>query len=229
MLVKWGSIIVKGSGKLGGHVFSSGPSGASVHTLAKARNPQTRDQMAIRSRFTQLTQNWSDLTETQRESWYDAESTFSRVNRFGDVISLSGKNLYESINAQRLLISLPIIDLAPLPAEIPFNFLRVAVINLSLVDLRVFGTFEIGKSYVIVATQGLSQGTRYVSGRLRIIRVIESATSADQLGFAPFNYDSYVDKFGVPIAGTKIVVGTYSINESGQKSIISSRIATINP
>jgi len=121
MLIKWGSIIVKGSGKLGGHVFSSGNSGASVHTLARARNPQTKDQEAVRSRFTAFTQGWRDLTESQRESWYAAESSYSRTNRFGDVVSLTGKNLYESLNSQRNIIGLNTLQIAPMPTKLIKN------------------------------------------------------------------------------------------------------------
>jgi len=229
MLIKWGSIVVDGSGKLGGHVFSKSRGGATVRTLARANNPQTTDQQIIRSRFTVLSQNWRELTEVQRESWYDAETSYSRTNRFGDVVFLTGKNLYNSINAQRLLIGLPILDLAPLPAVLPGFRLDSILINLSIPNFIIFGNFAIDQTYVVVATQGLSQGVKDTSGRLRIIGVVTNTGGSGQLGSAPVNYDLYVEKFGVPVAGTKVVVGVYSINESGQKSIISRRVATINP
>ena len=221
MLVKWGSIIVKGSGKLGGHVFSSGPSGASVHTLAKARNPQTKYQSDIRSRFTRLTQGWRDLTEAQRESWYDAESTFSRVNRFGDVISLSGKNLYESLNSNRQIIGLSTLDLAPMPSVIPEFTVDSVVIFMSDERIIIDGNFVIGQTYVIVATAGLSQGVRNFKNEIRNIEIGEGSLTGNVVGVGASNYNAYVDKFGTPVDGAKIFIGVYSVSLSGQKSPVS--------
>ena len=221
MLVKWGSIIVKGSGKLGGHVFSSGPSGASVHTLAKARNPQTKYQMEIRSRFTQLTQGWRDLTESQRESWYDAESDFSRTNRFGDVVLLRGKSLYESLNGERLLIDLAIINRAPLPVAIPKNFVREVEFNLSVKALFIRGDYGSADEYIVVGTPRLSQGVQSGKNELRNIGRGTSSSGGGGITGANVQFDNYVDRFGVPSIGEKIIIGSYSINVSGQRSPVS--------
>jgi len=44
MKIKFGSIVVNGSGKLGGHVYSSNRGGNYVRTLATPSNPQTPAQ-----------------------------------------------------------------------------------------------------------------------------------------------------------------------------------------
>ena len=221
MLIKWGSIIVKGSGKLGGHVFSSGKSGASVHTASKARNPQTVSQSAVRSRFTKFTQGWRNLSETQRDSWYDAESSFSRTNRFGDVVFLSGKNLYESLNTNRAIMGLGVIDLAPMPGEIPKNIVTRVEFNSSFTNLAIVGNFENSIDYVIVATKGLSQGVRNFKNEIRIIGIGRSSTNGQSIIVGSDQMASYRAEFGEPVAGTKIFVGTYSINTSGQRSPVS--------
>jgi len=221
MLVKWGSIIVKGTGKLGGHVFSTGRSGASVHTRAKARNPQTKYQMQIRSRFTQFTQGWRDLTDTQRESWYDAESSFSRTNRFGDVVTLSGKNLYESLNTQRAVIVLPPLSIAPMPILLEPNVVTEVRFRLSEFKLFINGIFGDEKVYVIVGTKPLSQGTKFVQSNLRILGFGLSIPAGDNIGTYFDTYDMYVARFGVPTVGQNIFIGTYFINESGQRTPVS--------
>ena len=221
MLVKWGSIIVKGSGKLGGHVFSSGASGASVHTLARARNPQSRNQMAVRSRFTELTQSWRDLTENERESWYDAESSFSRVNRFGDVVTLSGKNLYESLNTNRQILGLSVINMAPLPAEIPKNRVTEVEISVSTIQIEIFGDFEPSTTYVVVATPGLSNGVRFFNNSIRNIGIGPTDAAGARIPGVQTQYGNYKKQFGTPIPGTKTFVGTYSVSTSGQRSPIS--------
>ena len=221
MLVKWGSIIVKGSGKLGGHVFSSGRSGASVHTLARARNPQTKYQSEVRSRFTKFTQSWRNLTETERESWYDAESSFSRVNRFGDLVTLTGKNLFESLNTQRAIKGLGVVNTAPMPAEFLKNTVSQARFVVRFNLLEISGDYVANTQYVIVASKGLSQGVRYSSEDMKIIGV--AVSRGDGVPFNVFGnlFSLYTAKFGRPNADSKVFVGSYFINNSGQKGNIS--------
>jgi len=221
MLVKWGSIIVKGSGKLGGHVFSSGPNGASVHTLARARNPQSKYQMDVRLRFTKFTQGWRDLTETQRESWYEAESAFSKSNRFGDIVSLSGKNLYESLNTNRAIIGLGVLNTAPLPKEYLQNIVKRVEISISGSSINIIGDFVGATEYVIVASPVLSQGVRSFDGKLKIIGLGESSAGGGRIPSQGTQYSNYVKKFGELDSNGKVFVGTYSINSAGQKSNVS--------
>jgi len=221
MLIKWGSIIVDGSGKLGGHVFSKSRGGNTVRTLARATNPQTTFQQIIRSRFTQLSQGWRNLTESQRESWYQAESSFSRTNRFGDVVLLSGKNLYNSLNAQRGIIGLSPLSLAPIPKEIPKNIVSRVEINVSGMSMNIIGDFLGSTEFVIVASPGLSQGVRNFDGKLRIIGLGESRAGGDRIQSLDTQYSNYVKKFGELDSNEKIFVGTYSINTAGQRSPVS--------
>jgi len=221
MLVKWGSIIVKGSGKLGGHVFSSGPSGASVHTLARARNQQSRNQMDVRSRFTQLTQGWRNLTESQRESWYQAESEFSRVNRFGDVFFLSGKNLYESLNNERGVIGLAPLVFAPLPSQLGLNRVDDVLFDVSSNQIVISGAFTSGFNYVVVGSQVVSAGTRSFSGKMRIISLNGTNIDGNIITGSSTVSNGWKDVFGERRVGGKVFIGTYSINASGQKTTLS--------
>ena len=221
MLVKWGSIIVKGSGKLGGHVFSSGLSGASVHTLSRARNPQSRNQMEVRSRFTQFTQGWRDLSESQRESWYDATSNFSRTNRFGDVVTLSGKNLYESLNTNRAILGLSVISTAPLPIDLPKSRVDQVRILANGNVMEIGGSFLPNTVFVRVATGSLSQGVKNGNEKTKIIGLGSSTNSGQFVGDIADNYSNYRAVFGEARLGSKVFVGIYSINASGQKSSIS--------
>jgi len=222
MLIKWGSIVVDGSGKLGGHIFSKSRGGNTIRTLARATNPQTIYQQLIRSRFTQLSQGWRDLTESERESWYQAESSFSRTNRFGDVVLLTGKNLYNSLNAQRAVIGLEVLDVAPMPDKLLINRNLDSRFGISTRTLVVKGEFASNTKYVIVATKGMSQGVRFANNNFRIIDTQISNSTGTRLGSGEQVYSKYIDQFGVPTGNDKIFVGSYYINESGQKSIISS-------
>jgi len=221
MLIKWGSIVVDGSGKLGGHVFSKSRGGATVRTLARADNPQTSFQQNIRSRFTELSQGWSLLSESQRESWYRAESSFSRTNRFGDIVFLSGKNLYNSLNAQRAIIGLDNLLIAPIPQGLNKSFISSAYIRLSENRIFINGRFSSSAQYVIVGTPALSQGTKFVKNSIRILGLGMSNANGDNISTFDKTYSDYVARFQTPIDGQKIFIGVYTINESGQRSSMS--------
>ena len=225
MLIKWGSIVVDGSGKLGGHVFSKSRGGNTVRTMARATNPQTSFQQIIRSRFARLSQNWRDLTEVQRESWYNAESSFSRTNRFGDVVLLSGKNLYNSLNAQRNIIGLSALETAPMPVELKKSLVTKVDISIGLGELRIFGEFEASTMYVLVGSPSVSQGKQNVKNKLRIFGLGQTGGGSGQLFGSQSMYGKYVDRFGTPSLGEKIYIGLYFVSNSGQRSTLSNVVA----
>ena len=221
MLIKWGSIIVDGSGKLGGHIFSKSRGGNTMRTLARAINPQTTFQQVIRSRFTNLSQNWRDLTESQRESWYAAESSFSRTNRFGDVVLLSGKNLYNSLNAQLAILGRSYKSIAPMPTEIPKNIVSKVTINMSGEFISIEGDFVAFTQYILVGTPSVSQGVRNFNDSIRIISRGASGSGGTDIINGNVLYTNYVKRFGSLNIGRKLFIGTYGISESGQRSPIS--------
>jgi len=221
MLIKWGSIVVEGSGKLGGHVYYKGKGDSVIRTLARARNPQTRSQQTIKSRFTKLTQDWSNLTDDQRQSWNEATSSFSRKNRFGDTVLLTGKNLYNALNQQLLLVNEPILMFAPRPGVTVRNTVNNAVMRNARGNLLISGDFKGGTTYVILGTAELSAGVQEIGNRFRIFSVAESSGTGAVINGFEIQYNRYVAKFGVLPNGANAYIGTYSVNKSGQKSSIS--------
>ena len=220
MLIKWGSIVVEGSGKLGGHVFYKGKGDAVIRTLARARNPQTRSQQTVKSRFTKLTQDWSNLTDDQRQSWNEATSSFSRKNRFGDVVLLTGKNLYNSLNQQLLITGQPLLDFAPVPRRQASNILNFITYDVSDAFLQLRGVFTDNAKYVVVATPKVSSGTTNVKALLRIIGVSAGSNDGDRVDDPVGLGNAYRDMFGNLAVGDTAYGGCYTVNSSGQKSTL---------
>jgi len=218
MLIKWGSIVVKGSGKLGGHVYSTTRTGATVRTNGNVKNPKSRFQELVRGEFTILTQNWRQLTNEQRNSWRNAEDAFTRTNRFGDVVRLTGKNLYESLNFQRSVISLPPLLFAPDPIQLGVNGIANVVFDVSASSIDITGTFEEQGKYVVIATKVISDGIDFVQNRTRVVKVEDGRIGGGGVGDPANVYDGYEARFGEPNAGDKVFIGTYAINEIGQRS-----------
>jgi len=215
MLIKFGSIVTRGSGKLGGHVYSTNRGGAYVRTNQTPSNPQTSFQQSGRAVFTGLTQGWSALTESERTSWNQATSSFPVTDRFGDSRELSGKGLYISLNKELILTGQTPLDIAPSPAPI------LVASDLNVVLFITDGTLTIqvpslnsGTALVVSTSGAVSNGTSFVKNKLRVL----FPALVPQVQVPEDNYTAYVDRFGTPTIGQKVFFSVYTVNASGQRS-----------
>jgi len=215
MLIKFGAIVTRGSGKLGGHVFSTNRGGAYIRTNQTPSNPQTPFQQSGRAIFTELTQGWSGLTQDQRNTWNNATSSFPVTDRFGDSRELSGKGLYISLNKERKLINLPFLDLAPSPATISVPTFLSATMEIGASESQIDAGNLPDEAVLVVSSTGVvSAGTSFVKNKLRVFQIapiLNYPTPAE-------TYSSYVARFGTPQVGDKIFFSVYTVNPSGQRS-----------
>jgi len=230
MKIKWGSIVVNGSGKLGGHVYSKNRGGNYVRTLATPSNPQTSFQQSGRSVFTGLTQGWSGLTQSERDSWNGATANFQRTDQFGDIRELSGKGLYISLNKELILVGQSALSVAPTPS--PINVPTSLTVGITLqgggfADILLTAPGILGTDLVVVkATPVLSAGTSFVKNKLRTVVTGEVNTVFDE----QFLYDQYKARFGELEEGDKVAFSIYVINEAGQRSPqVGAFGVTVNP
>lgn len=220
MLIKFGSIVTDGSGKLGGHIYSKNRGGNYIRTNQIPSNPRTPHQMLNRAYLTFLSQQWSSLTANQIAAWNEATHEFPRTNRFGDKKFLSGKNLFTSLNKNLLGVGLNILQYPPAPGEA-----AIPVSILPELDLDPDFLFELDVEWdntphrvVIVATPPMSRGISNYHNRLRIIKGGDPTTS----NFYRIE-NHYNARFGTPQSGQKIAVGLYSVNASGQRTVTVTR------
>lgn len=213
MLIKFGSIVTDGRGKLGGHVYSKNRGGSYVRTNAVPDNPQTSFQQAGRARTGGLSQAWSGLTQAEIAAWNGAVGNFKRTNVFGDSKELSGKNLFVSLNYMALLVDESRMDSPPSPQDVetPTN-LEIPKVGAS--DWKIDVTLS-GKAdhLVIRATPPMTAGTNYFKNRLRIIQ-IEDAQDSGKIDVL----DAYEERFGTPTEGQRVGFEIFAVTETGQKS-----------
>lgn len=222
MKAKFGSFIVAGSGKIGGHVASKNRGGAYLRTKVTPSNPQSVDQSNVRNLFTSLSQAWKGLTENQRNAWNAAVSNFQRTDIFGDLKSPSGINLFQRLNNNMAQIGNPYLQEPPLPSEVPsvqLTSMDVVVANNKLSFNFYPSPLPAGAAYVLRASKPLSPGISYAKNQMRVIGVYNSGQES------PINAaDVYIAKFGsLGIAGQKIFLELLPINEfTGQSGSASS-------
>lgn len=152
------------SGKLGGNIYSRNKGGAYVKQWVSPINPNTPAQSLTRQRFSDLSNDWKGLTQTQRDTWNSAAPNFPIKDRLGETIVLSGQQLYMKFNRNLQSAGLSPISVAPAPkvvANPQFGAVTVAP-----------GAFEVGFTpdplgagdyLVIEATAVKSAGVNFVS------------------------------------------------------------------
>lgn len=213
MKLKFGAIIVDGSGKIGGHVVSKNRGGKYLRTKVTPTNPSTVAQQNARALLSSLSTAWADLTEAQRLSFNNAVANFSTTDIFGDIKNPSGFNLYVKLNANLSIVGLPAISTAPEKGEIPYS--QIVSVEGSIVGNSLEVTFAgaefDGTEMFISATPSLSQGKTNVNSEFRGLG--HSIVAGGTVGF----YDLYIAKFGVPIVGGNISVKLEPVISTGQK------------
>lgn len=223
MLIKWGAMVVDGRGKLGGHVGSQGRGGQVMFTKPRPNNPRSSFQTTQRAIFTQLSQGWSSLTPAQIRGWNEAVELFRYTNVFGDLKSLSGKALYQKLNANLILSDQATLSEAPVPAPVPTTPLDAATIGGTTGNVNVSMADSIaGQRGLIYGTPPVSAGTTYVADKFVFLYTASASGSGTFSGIG-----GYYDRFFVPSESDRIFLGIRIVNSVGQVSPMLTQIADI--
>jgi hypothetical protein len=219
MKTKFGSIIVAGSGKIGGHVASRNKSGSYLRTKVTPVNPQSNFQTTIRNRLSTLAVAWGLLTAAQRTAWNAAVLSYKKTNIFGDIVSPSGFNLFCRLNANLALIGVAQINTPLSPVALP-SFLTLtlsAAAGAQTLSLAYTATpIPAGVSIVVDFTPAIAPGKTFVKNEFRFVGLIAAAAAS------PYNAAAaYIARLGAVGAAGKYVwcrVTVYSLT-TGQKGI----------
>lgn len=224
-LIATTAIVDSISGSVRSTVFAKNKGGAYIRGKGTVLNPNTALQSGVRSIFTLISQKWSALSESQRNSWNGKTTDFPYQNRLGQQRELTGKALFQKLNNNLLNIGQDLIETAPLPASVigftavykPFEINTTA-------ETIVFGVNFDGapeKSAIIMeATPPLSPGVTNAENQFRKVAVIgsgdlannDSVNSSDFDTTAQTTYEQLVHRFGTPAVGEKIFIRFKAVN-----------------
>jgi hypothetical protein len=228
MKTKFGSIIVAGSGKIGGHVASRNRSGAYLRTKITPVNPQSQYQTLVRNRLSTLATAWGALTVAQRTAWNGAVGTFKGTNVFGDVVNPSGFNLFVKLNNNLAKIGVAQINTPPAPVSLPAfttGVLTPANGAQTMGFAYTVTPVPAGVSIRVSATEAIAPGKTFVKNKFRFIQLIAAAAASPAaLGAA------YIARLGaIGAAGKNIWIKTEYISlttgQAGVPQIFSAVIA----
>lgn len=182
MQIKFGSIIVDGQGKIGGHVVQHSRYGHILRTKTSPRNPKSFDQVAIRNMFTSQVQRWNSLTNLQRQSWQYFVRPFGIPGNFGDVKTPSAISIFVKINVNLLLIGQSVLSSAPglSQADDPGIYSGDANVMAQTFILSYSEAPDFTNCNLLVfATKSLSPGRSSIQNEFRLIGYYDSLVAGD--------------------------------------------------
>ena len=218
MKIKFGSIVVDGSGKLGGHIYAKNRGGNYVRTKVTPTNPQTIYQMQVRGLFGNLSSQWRSLTEMQRTSWENYAGNNEVTDAFGDKRRLAGNAMFVSINTNLSLANMPVL-LTPVNVEERIiavvggltatsgtpDVLRVEF------DDYIDGAAGDGK-IVVYATEPFRASQKYAKNKFRYL----GAYDTDAVDTFALDIETeYTGRFGALVEGMRVSVQLAFLKSDG--------------
>lgn len=104
--IRASGLFERASGKVGDIVYVDGQNGNYIRKRVKPRNPQTQNQMFIRSNMSEMSRCWSKLSDNERRSWIDTRDVIKR-GKYGNSY-VYGFSLFLKRNLQLIQYGLPI-------------------------------------------------------------------------------------------------------------------------
>jgi hypothetical protein len=210
--IKFGMFMTDARGKVGGQVFSKNRGGAYVRTKVTPANGQTARQSFVRQLLGAVSQSWSGLTQSARDSFDGAVAQWSKTDIFGDVRNPTGKSLFIRLNINLANSGQAEILLAPSKLDMPF--LTATAVNFNGTAMTIADIDnETSAVLVVSATAPQSAGTNFFRGKYRQIGFYPGASvvTADL-------FDDYVSKFGTPDTDANVSFELKWVLANGQTS-----------
>lgn len=210
MKIKFGALVVAGSGKIGGHVAAKNRSGAYLRTKVTPVNIRSTSQVGARTRLSTISIAWRGLLAAQRLQWNNAVSSFSKTDIFGDLRNPSGFNLFQKLNNNLVNIAEAAIDVPPLPIAVPLLIsLTPSQVHAGATSLTYAATPTPADTVLVIkATAPISPGKSFVKSEFRQIAQVAAAAATPYVATA-----DYAAKFGGPgLAGQKVFFEAFYIS-----------------
>lgn len=216
--VKTGALVTDIRGSIGGSVFARNGGGAYMRNKVTPLNPRSVEQSRVRNIFAQLSQGWSQLTESQRVAWNNAVGNYAQTDIFGDNQTLSGKALYQQLNQNNLLVGRTAITSPPVNQEVRTVSDFDPIYNTTTPALDIGGASAgMGTQILIYATPAVTAGTTFVKNKLRLIGTEQLVgSSVDVL-------TKYEDRFGAISENDRIAVAIRVIAPDGQAGALQTK------
>ena len=214
-IINFSAVVGDARKKIGGVVFTKGHSGSVVRRKTSPIQPRTQPATTVRSAFTQFAKDWSGaLTAAQRAAWNALASQVTKSNKLGNKHTLTGLQLFQSLNRNLSTIGVAEIQTPPASLEVEAPGTVTAAYTSPSPGPEAFTITpsvypDSAADAAIYAAAPLSNGKTFIGAKYRFIQF-----NAGPLSSAISILTSYKAKFGSIPAGKQLPVKIAYINNS---------------
>lgn len=201
-------------GKQNGSVFSKNRFGNYLRTKTTPINRNTSAQQGVRFNFATLSSGWRGLTAIQRAGWRMAVDGFKKINSLADSVSLTGAQLYISLNRNLTSVQVATISTAPAPVSIDqlTTLGLVAETTTNTIKVSFSGENYTDQNYTLEVSPVLSAGKEFVQNQFKLLdRTTSGDTSPKNI---TSNYEAMFGQGWRTSAGSAIWVRLTPVNKT---------------
>lgn len=123
MLVQYGAGITDARGSIGGTTFSRNRFGGYTRARTTPVNPMSSRQTGIRAAVMFLAEQWreSPMDDAKRAAWELYADSVNWQNKLGQIVHLTGYNMFMRSNLARLYTNSAIVTAGPTTFSLPAN------------------------------------------------------------------------------------------------------------
>jgi len=199
-LIKWSGLISEFKGKLNGSIFSNPTYGAQVRNRKSCKGRDSTKWGAQKTTLSFIASSWKSLTSAERDSFISKAVEYPYTNKFGDIVTPSGYQLYCTLNLNLLAANFTPIQTALSPvSELGYAGLTLGQAVSSALQWEFTYPNNADVSLLCYVSPPVSQGVYYVPRTMKLIQVISGSLAGPVAA-----EDEYEAIFGVPAYGTKL-------------------------
>lgn len=213
-------IVAAASGSVGGCTFSRNHFGQYIRRRAVPVNPGSTQQNIMTAALGTLVARWKTLSQAVRDAWTNYALNTPRTDSLGNTITLTGQQMYVSLNTLRLQTPTTVIDAAPVvfgaailtPPVITSLIFSTGILTYTFTNTDTWAT-AVGGFLLVYISRAQSPTTMFFKGPYRLTGNTPGA------GTPPTSPGTETSVFTIQV-GQRAHVQFRAINATGQISPI---------
>lgn len=155
--IKLGAIITNIAGSVGGSTFRRTQRGIILYNKQGRQIKSAFAQNSVKNRLGAILSSWSFLDGDTRSAWEDLAILYPQKNKFGDDVTLSGRQFYTKLNTQLIPVR-ESVDLATFNDVVYLGVVEAVTIDISESQFFVECSQNLEDFYVLVSVYPLRFG-----------------------------------------------------------------------
>lgn len=208
--IKLGALITNIAGSVGGSTFRRTQRGIILYNKQGRQIKSAFAKNSVKNRLGAILSSWSFLDGTTRSDWEDLAILYPQKNKFGDDVTLSGRQFYTKLNTQLIPVR-ESVDLATFNDVVYLGVVLSVAIDISESQFFVECSDDLDGFYVLVSVYPLRFGAN--SKPTRSAFPTYASTPGSKTTFNM--YSDFVAQFPNAKAGETYGVNIKIMNSSG--------------